>query len=55
MMADEVRTCGICSKAILAGEPAVFVKPKGAPVRWYHEKCVKEEGKKKNDTFRKRH
>ena len=38
----EVKTCEICKKPILAGDPCHFVKVKGDKgIRWYCKKCVK--------------
>lgn len=54
MMAKELRTCPICGQRVDYEDASVWVKT-GKWILYYHEKCVKEEGKKKNDTFRKRH
>lgn len=46
-MEPEFRICHICREIIVSGSPCHFVKPKGQPMRWYCEKCVK--GGKKDD------
>lgn len=38
----ESKSCEICMKLILPGDPCHFVKVKGdRRIRWYCEKCVK--------------